>query len=141
MQKLEQLSAAYQKCYRFWLGTRLLVMFQSPDMFEVVMNSSHAMDKGNVYKIVGNSMGGNGLITSSGGAWKAHRKLLNPTIQNFKILNSFYPTFNRNMRVLVERMEQWAGGEAFDAYRMMEACSLDLICGELCRVVGGSLID
>lgn len=95
------------------------------------MNSTHAMDKGNVYKIVGNSMGGTGLITSSGTEWKVHRKLLNPTIQNFKILNSFYPTFNRNMRVLVERLEKYTSAETFDAYRMMEACSLDMICGEI----------
>lgn len=66
MEKLERIGAAQKKWYRFWLGTRFLIMFQSPDLFETVMNSPHAMDKGNVYKIVGNSMGGNGLITSSG---------------------------------------------------------------------------
>lgn len=61
--------------------------------------------------------------------WKMHRKLLNPTIQNFNILNSFYPTFNRNMRIMIDRMQERCGQGEFDAYGPMEACSLDMICG------------
>lgn len=128
MKQLDAISVQYSQWFRFWLGTRLLVMFQAPELFEVVMNSPHAMDKGAVYKIVGNSMGGNGLITSSDNEWKVHRKLLNPTIQNFRILSSFYPIFNRNMRIMVERMQARCGGGQFDAYEPMEACSLDMIC-------------
>lgn len=66
MDRVQEMCARYKSWYRFWLGSRFIMMFHSPELFEVVMNSPHALDKGAVYKIIGNGMGGNGLITSSG---------------------------------------------------------------------------
>lgn len=104
-----------------------------------------------MYKFVRLALGGDGLFTSvgkcfiykiltlkniksiffcKGSEWKHHRKLLNPTIQHFKVLNSFYPIFNFHMAELVRKLESRIDAEQFNIYTFLEECSLNMICGK-----------
>lgn len=66
-----------------------------------------------------------------GDYWKRHRKLLNPTVQNYNILSSFYPKFNKHMRFMTENvLEGKVGKGQFDVYHILEACTLDMVCGK-----------
>lgn len=62
--------------------------------------------------------------------WKLHRKLLNHTVQNYNILNSFYPVFNKNVKELVLILNEHVGKESIDMYTFLEACSFDTVCGK-----------
>lgn len=55
-----------------------------------------------------------------------HRRLLNPTVQNTKILNSFYPNMNECLKVLVDRLANKDPNEIFSIYEFIEACSFDM---------------
>lgn len=105
-------------------------MCHDPTHFEQILNSPHTADKGDMYKYVEESLGGDGIITSKGSKWKRTRKLLNPTIQHVKVLNSFYPIFNFHMGEMVRALESRIGAEEFNIYSFLEECSLHMICGK-----------
>lgn len=64
-----------------------------------------------------------------GDTWKLHRKLLNPTVQNYNILNSFYPTFNKNAKQLLALLHAHVEKKSIDMYFFLEACTFDTVCG------------
>lgn len=73
---------------------------------------------------------GLGLLTSFGGRWNKHRKLITPTF-HFKILDSFIPIYETNGGILVEKLSKKAEtNEIFDIYPFITLCALDIICGE-----------
>lgn len=59
-----------------------------------------------------------------------HRRFLNPTVQNTKILNSFYPNMNETMRILVDKLGKRDPNEIFDIYETLEACSFDMFASK-----------
>lgn len=69
-----------------------------------------------------------------------HRKLLNPTVQNYNILNSFYPTFNKNVRQLLSLLNNHAGKKSIDMYFFLEACTFDTVCGIIIKTYGNVII-
>lgn len=129
VEKTRCLFATYSSPFRLWMGHKFFIILHDPEHFSQILNSPDATDKGDVRKIINRVMGGEGLFTSRGGEWKRHRKLLNPTIQHFKVLNSFYPIFNVHMAELVRKLESRIDAEEFNIYRLMEQCSLNMICG------------
>lgn len=64
-----------------------------------------------------------------GNEWKTHRKLLNPTVQNYNFLTTLYPMFNENIRILINRLEAKCDSNEFDIYEFIESCTLDIIAG------------
>jgi cytochrome P450 len=80
---------------------------------------------------------GPGLSTSSiyccsaGQRWATHRKLLTPAF-HFKVLENFVDVFNRNGKILVEKLSSHVNGPEFDVTPYMTLCALDNISGE-CR--------
>lgn len=69
-------------------------------------------------------------------AWREHRKFLNPCF-TLKILQSFMPIFNKEVKTMVERLKvQASQGGTFDMYEYMDACTLDMVCRE-CLLLGG----
>ena len=78
-----------------------------------------------------------GLSTSSlyycsaGQRWANHRKLLTPAF-HFKVLENFVDVFNRNGKILVEKLSSHVNGPEFDVTPYMTLCALDNMSGE-CR--------
>lgn len=66
----------------------------------------------------------------SGDYWNMHRRLLNPTVQNTKILNSFYPCMNESLKVLVGILEKKDPNEVISIYEFVEACSFDMFASK-----------
>jgi cytochrome P450 len=66
----------------------------------------------------------------TGSTWRRHRKIIVPAF-HVKILDKFVHTFNANSKILLERMERYAGGTGFDIYPYMNFITLDIICGKL----------
>ncbi|XP_037028116.1 probable cytochrome P450 313a4 [Bradysia coprophila] len=122
----------YLKSYKattpvgFWLGSQFVILIKDPQDAEIVINHPSSMHKGALYQVAIDTMGAPGLLTASGDYWKYHRKLLDPTIQNTKILNSYYPTINSTLRILVDILNERNPKETFDIFPRIDACSFDL---------------
>lgn len=60
-----------------------------------------------------------------------HRKSLTPAF-HFNILQEFLQIFNKNSKILVERLTKVAGnGKGFDIFESVSLCALDIINGKL----------
>lgn len=66
--------------------------------------------------------------------WKPQRKLLNPTFNN-KILLSFIPVFNEKSETLTKVLDKLVGEKAFDIYKQMLACTLEMVCCEWLKCI------
>lgn len=61
------------------------------------------------------------------GPWKDHRKFLNPCF-SLKILQSYMPIFNAEVKTLVSRLQLNVDKDAFNMYDYMDAATLDVVC-------------
>lgn len=57
---------------KFWLGNRLIVNIDKPELFEIILNEPTCLDKGESYKYISNGLG-NGLVTLKGKAFVLNR--------------------------------------------------------------------
>jgi cytochrome P450 family 4 len=71
------------------------------------------------------------ILLFAGQRWATHRKLLSPAF-HFRILENFVDVFNRNGKILVEKLSSQVKGPEFDVTPYMTLCALDNISGE-CR--------
>jgi cytochrome P450 family 4 len=60
--------------------------------------------------------------------WRVHRKSLTPAF-HFNILHEFLQIFNKNSKILVERLMKDADKE-FDIFEAVSLCALDIINGK-----------
>jgi cytochrome P450 len=67
----------------------------------------------------------------AGHHWATHRKLLTPAF-HFKVLENFVDVFNRNGKILVDKLSNHVNGPEFDVTPYMTLCALDNMSGE-CR--------
>jgi cytochrome P450 len=63
--------------------------------------------------------------------WATHRKLLTPAF-HFKVLENFVDVFNRNGKILVEKLSSHVNCPEFDGTPYMTLCTSENISGE-CR--------
>lgn len=63
------LCTQFPKWYRIWVGPHLAIFLNKPELVEVVLKSSHAIDKGPMYRAFNIVIGGDGLFNSSGEFW------------------------------------------------------------------------
>jgi cytochrome P450 len=61
--------------------------------------------------------------------WRVDRKLMNPTF-NLKILDSFFPIFNRKSQALVDNLTAKLDGSEFDVYVQIAKCTFNTVFGE-----------
>lgn len=106
-----------------WLGPELLVFADTPEMLKVVLNSENCLDKSNIYEVF---LARFGLGLAGGDIWKKHRKILNPAF-SLPILHQLVPIFDAKSKALVKNIRSMVGGEQFDAYERLSACSLETI--------------
>ena len=58
---------------------------------------------------------------------------MNPCF-SLRVLQSFMPIFNKEVKTMVERLKlQASKGGTFDMYEYMDACTLDMVCREYHR--------
>lgn len=60
--------------------------------------------------------------------WRFHRKNLNPSF-HYNVVKSFYPTFNKNLKIFVKKM-QTCVGKQFRLQNYIQSCAMDMICGK-----------
>lgn len=149
LELLNSVVASYPRpLMRYWLGPKLYVLIRKPEDMQTVLNAPECLNRDDVYKYVTN-LAGNGLVALPGNyrdqcikniyffkilillisveTWKEHRKYLNPTF-SLKILQSYMPIFNKESHTLTNRLKDFIRKPAFDIYRFMDACTLDIVC-------------
>lgn len=104
-------------CWRFpglmklWLGPKLLVFVNNPDLIQKVLFSPKCLEKWNFF--YGLMERDHGLIAASvKQKWKEHRKFFNFSF-NRKILDSFMPTFVDFSELLCRTLEKEIGGSEY----------------------------
>ncbi|GMR60211.1 hypothetical protein PMAYCL1PPCAC_30406, partial [Pristionchus mayeri] len=90
-----------------------------------MLESTELLTKGRDYDFI-RAWLKNGLLTSDGDHWKAHRKMLTPTF-HFQELNRHFNTFHAQANILVEVLRQHAN-KKIDVYPYLKRCALDIIC-------------
>ncbi|XP_058116997.1 uncharacterized protein LOC131284572 [Anopheles ziemanni] len=117
----------YGNCVRLWLGTQLLIVISDPKDIEVILSSNKYIDKSIEYNYIKPWLG-EGLLTSTGRKWFAHRKVITPTF-HFKILEQFIEIFDQQSSTFVEVLKPYAeSGKSFDIFGPVTLCALDVIC-------------
>ncbi|XP_067011416.2 LOW QUALITY PROTEIN: cytochrome P450 4C1 [Anabrus simplex] len=70
--------------------------------------------------------GGNGLVTCTSKTWKKQRKMVAPSLQS-KSLETYVPVFNKQTRILVNLLKEFADGNTFDVMIPLVACTAEII--------------
>lgn len=108
---------------KFWMGHEVLVLVNSPDNMQKVLNSKECLDKPAFFKYFGIERGS---LFGSLEAWRVHRKVLNPGF-NPQLLKSFVSVFDRKSRNLIKSFHSKCDQEEFDVFPQMSAFFLDTI--------------
>uniref|UniRef100_A0A1B6IN95 Cytochrome P450 n=2 Tax=Homalodisca liturata TaxID=320908 RepID=A0A1B6IN95_9HEMI len=129
----KQLSYKYGPVYMIRMGLDPVICVRSPQDFEAILGSTTIIDKApSIYWILYSWLN-RGLLTSEGSKWRKHRKILTPAF-HFRILDKFVPVFEKNARILVEKLGGMVGKE-FDIMPTISLCSLDIISGKYSFIV------
>ncbi|PSN37164.1 Cytochrome P450 4C1 [Blattella germanica] len=111
---------------RVWIGPILAVILADAKYVEIIMGSNKHIDKSGLYKF-GDDWLGQGLILSNGSRWKKHRKIITPAF-HVKVLETFIDVFNRNTKILNQKLEKNVNGPDFDIFPYCNLAALDIIC-------------
>ncbi|XP_064457897.1 cytochrome P450 4V2-like isoform X2 [Ornithodoros turicata] len=117
-----------EKLYRVYLGLKPHVLVYAADGVQAVLSQTKDLDKASVYKLLKNWMG-NGLITSSGHAWKPRRRLITPAF-HFRIMEDALDPINTAARSLTDKLSQLSNQEGLvnDLVLQVQHCTLRVIC-------------
>nr|CAI5817576.1 unnamed protein product [Callosobruchus analis] len=95
------------------------------DFLEFILSSTKILDKGLEYQHLYNWLG-SGLLISNATKWRKSRKMLTPAF-HFSILEQFTDIFEKNGKILIEKLEGTCGKE-IDVHPYITWCALDVIC-------------
>ncbi|GAB0100688.1 Cytochrome P450 [Sergentomyia squamirostris] len=124
---LDYLTTKYSTPIGYWFGPKFYILVTKPADCQVVLTSQHCLNRDDVYDFT-RSYAGDGLIALKNPSWREHRRFLNPCF-TLKILQSFMPIFNTEVKTMVERLKKQADdGGKFDMYKYIDACTLDMVC-------------
>jgi len=115
----------YQPTFRFWLGHQLLVALTDPRDLEMILGNNKYLDKSHFYRVF-HPLGGQGVFSAASDKWRRNRKIIAPAF-NFSFLIQFVSIFHAMAMRMVRKMESRADGRSFDAYKLVELCTLDAI--------------
>lgn len=114
---------------KLWLGPKLVVFVNNPDLIQKVLFSQKCLEKWNLF--YGLMERDHGLIAASvKQKWKEHRKFFNFSFSR-KILDSFLPTFADFSELLCRNLEKEIGGSEFDFISHAKKTSFDILCAFL----------
>lgn len=108
---------------KVWFGPQVVVLINSPDDTQKVLNSKECLDKPGFMKYFGIERAS---LFGTLDAWRVHRKVLNPGFSPV-ILKNFVPMFDERSRVLIKSFEAKINQEEFDVFPEMSAFFLDTI--------------
>lgn len=117
----------YGTVIKAWMGGELYIFLSDPRDIEVILGSHVHIDKSPDYRFFKPWLG-DGLLISTGEKWRSHRKLIAPTF-HLNVLKSFVGLFNKNSRIICEKMEEEIGKE-FDVHEYMSTVTVDILIGE-----------
>lgn len=112
---------------KLWFGPLLIVAIKDPRDIELVLSSHVHLDKSVQYHTL-KPWFGNGLLISSGAAWRHQRKLIAPTF-HLNVLKTFVEILNDNARNICNKMRQ-LDGKTFDCHDYMSACTAETLMGK-----------
>lgn len=107
------------------IGFQRVVVFFRADTVESLVSSTVNITKSEQYDYMKPWLG-TGLLTSSGDHWRRHRKALTPAF-HFKLLESFAPVMNSNVKILLNRIEK-SPTKKIDIRGFICDMALDIIC-------------
>src|SRR5438552_2632331 len=122
--------AFYTRCARdfgdmvsFWLGPRLVVQLNHPDLIEHVLVTANSRLHKNFFALRQlHPVLGNGLITSEGDVWLRQRRLAQPAFHRDQIA-----AYGATMVAYAERMlADWRDGETRDLHADMMCLTLEI---------------
>ena len=113
---------------RFKLGPKTLYLFSHPDLAEeiLVQQSDRFVKVYEHQRPVGLALVlGNGLVTSSGEAWRRHRRIMQPVFHRSRVASMA----DRMVQVGEQRLESWAdyGERPVDIAKEMMKLALEVI--------------
>lgn len=111
------------KLEKLWFGPEVIVIVNTPDRMQKVLNSKECLDKPSFFKFFGIEQAS---LFGSLGAWRRHRKILNPAF-SMQILKTFVPVFDSKSRKLVKNFSPLCEKEEFDIFPHMSAFFLETI--------------
>ncbi|XP_050088506.1 cytochrome P450 4g15-like [Anopheles aquasalis] len=121
---LQELSTTHGSLYRIWLGPKPVVIVTSAEHARTILSSAATMAKASIYRFIPL----HGIFSLPVQQWRLHRKLIQPSFK-LSILQSFVPLFEQKANLMVRNLATKEGKpEAFDIYRFMARCTLDMIC-------------
>lgn len=110
-----------------WLCTIPMLVINGPDSAEVILRSSHHLEKSTLYDFLRPWLK-TGLLTSHGDKWKSRRRLLTPTF-HFEILHDFLEVMNEQSKIFLRKIDLHAKkNDIFDIVKPVTLCTLDIIC-------------
>ncbi|CAO1370816.1 unnamed protein product [Diamesa serratosioi] len=117
---------SYPKIVKVWIGFKLVVMVQTPELIQKVLMSSACLEKFNyIYKLMELE---SGLISAScKNMWKAHRKFFNNCF-SLKIIQSFIPSFIEMSDYMNTKLANHLNDKDFDFLPFCKILSFDILC-------------
>ncbi|XP_053964488.1 probable cytochrome P450 4aa1 [Anastrepha ludens] len=114
----------YGPLIRIWVLLFPFFAVLQPDDLQVILSSKKHTEKVFIYKLMHNFLG-NGLITSSGEKWNAHRKFIQPLF-HLTILERFIGTFADASGALFENL-QASANEEINIAKYINSCVMDIL--------------
>ncbi|XP_015115115.1 cytochrome P450 4C1 [Diachasma alloeum] len=111
--------------FRFWVGPLLKVVVPDPQDIQILITSSKAANKDDIYKLMEPGIVG-ALINANGAIYKAHKKLIQPMLNGSLVIDRFTKLFNLKSQALVKQLEAKVGAGEFDALDYLPFCIGDI---------------
>ncbi|KAK5643677.1 hypothetical protein RI129_007522 [Pyrocoelia pectoralis] len=109
---------------RAWLGPKLVIIITDPRDIEIILSSHVHIDKASEYRFFQPWLG-NGILISTGPAWRTQRKLIAPTF-HLNVLKGFVDLFNTNSRQTVDKLRKECG-KTFDCHDYMSEATVEIL--------------
>lgn len=120
---LDQFSKEFTSPVKAWLGPELMIVADTPDALQIVLNSQDCLDKSPLYDVL---MVTKGLLIANGQLWRNHRKILNPVF-SLRAIKQLIPTFNEKAKIFTDNLRAKVGKQPFDVSAYLAACTLETI--------------
>ena len=124
----EKMTKKYGSFFKILLGPKIVIVCHNPRDIETCLVELKMMEKSREYELTRDWIG-TGLLTASGHKWHSRRKVTSVGF-HFKSLQEFSKVFDRNSKVLVEKLEKFVD-QSVNISPLIQLCALDNICGEI----------